>query len=372
MKGKKARSGNFHPRYEGGQTPLQRRVPKSGFSKRAFSFEPTSYVNLSKIIYCINKGRLDPANTITIRDLVEAGAVSSPKCGVCLLGRGGSELTESKYGDGKIPPLKLEVSSASKQAIDLVKAAGGTVTCVYRTRLTMRYHLRPEKWVVPPKDPQTPPRRAHSMERLREKGAEVVYVPTEWFKDEANVGRMMRVQRERENRAEKLRAIGEGTRIRPMMARRVDYFVGKVKKKKTKSPISGKGDKSAKAKGKGKLGEKKEGEAKKSEGKGAEKEKSGKKGTEQRKSQSVEAKSKDTSKSEKGTEAKTPKDRAAKEDKKNKEKPQSEAAKKPAKEGKDKKKQEKLSSESSKSKATSDKRSKSLQGKEKPKKGTKG
>ncbi len=87
MKGKKARSGNFHPRYEGGQVALQRRVPKSGFTKRTFRFEAVSYVNINKILYCINKGRLDPTKTIDIRSLVESGAVSTPRHGVYLLGK---------------------------------------------------------------------------------------------------------------------------------------------------------------------------------------------------------------------------------------------------------------------------------------------
>ena len=253
MKGKKARSGNLHPRREGGQTPLQRRIPKSGFSKKAFGFEPTTYVNISKILYCIYKGRLDPTKKITIRDLLEAGAISSAKYGVSLLGRGGSELKKAMMPDDaqSIPPLHIEVSSASKQAIDFIKGAGGSVTCVYRTGLTMRYHIRPDKWVVPPNDPQTPLKRAYSMEKLREKGAEVVYVPTEWFKDQKNVKKVTSLNKERKRRAEILREVGQGTRIKPMYTRKVSFFVGRNKKQKTKfkSLIPGKGKGKGKEKG---------------------------------------------------------------------------------------------------------------------------
>lgn len=240
MKGKKARSGRFHPRYEGGQTPLQRRVPKSGRSKRSFSFEPTSYVNLSKILYCINKGRLDPFNKIDIKDMVKAGAVSSPKHGLRLLGRGGSSLKKTMMPNGvdPIPPLKLEVSSATKPAIDFVKASGGSVTCVYRTPLTMRYHLRPDKWDIPPRDPQTPPKKAYSMEKLRQKGAEVVYVPTEWFKDPKHIESLHKMEKSRSNRAEKLRALGKGIRIKPMFTRKIDFFFSKDKKRKKKGDKS--------------------------------------------------------------------------------------------------------------------------------------
>jgi len=86
MKGKKARSGGFHPRYEGGQNPIQRRVPKTGITKASFRYEPATYVNINKILYCISKGKLDPNKKIDIRSLIEAGAVSRPKYGVHLLG----------------------------------------------------------------------------------------------------------------------------------------------------------------------------------------------------------------------------------------------------------------------------------------------
>ncbi len=87
MKGKKARSGNVHPRFEGGQTPLQRRVPKLGTSKRSYRYERLAYVNIEKILYYIQKGRLDATKTITIRALVECGAISQTHYGVQLLGR---------------------------------------------------------------------------------------------------------------------------------------------------------------------------------------------------------------------------------------------------------------------------------------------
>lgn len=315
MKGKKARSGNFHPRYEGGQTPLQRRVPKSGFSKRAFSFQPSSYVNLSKILYCIKKGRIDPTKKITIKDLVESGAISSAKTSVYLLGRGGSALSSAKMGDEiqPIPPLNIEVSSASKQAIDFVKASGGTVTCVYRTPLTMRYHLSPEKWTIPPNEPQTPPKKAYSMEKLREQGAEVVYKATQWFKNKNNVKSIAKRFNEKETRAEKLREIGKGVRVKPMLTRRVSYFAGKSKKKKkSKSQAVEKGAKArGKEKGKGKVKEDKgkEDAAKKGTNVGKEVVKEEAKGeakqdvksedtSKQRKPQSVDAKSEKIDKKE--------------------------------------------------------------------------
>ena len=66
---------------------MQRRVPKYGFSKRSYGYERMAYVNIEKILYCIQRGRLNPTETITIRSLVECGAISHARFGVQLLGR---------------------------------------------------------------------------------------------------------------------------------------------------------------------------------------------------------------------------------------------------------------------------------------------
>ena len=279
IKGKKARSGKFHPRYEGGQTPLQRRVPKSGFTKRTFRYEPTTYVNLDKILYHISKGKLDPTKKITIKDLVESGTVSNPRHGVCLLGRGGYLLNKSKMPNGKdpIPSLHIEVSSATTHAISSIKSLGGSVTCVYRTKLTLRHHVKPEKWEIPINDPQTPPKKIIKMEKLKEKGAEVVYTSTEWFKNPQHWERIKEIQEIRSGRTEKLRALGEGTRIRPMLARKLDYFGGgKTKKGKAKAE----GDQEHKEKKGGKKGAK-EGKKEEKGGDGGKGGKGGKEGGEQ-------------------------------------------------------------------------------------------
>ncbi len=69
-----------------------------------------------------------------------------------------------------IPPLRLEVSDATKNAIDAVKAAGGNVTCVYRTGLTLRHHVKPYLRDVAPADPQPPATKLLNMEKMKEKG----------------------------------------------------------------------------------------------------------------------------------------------------------------------------------------------------------
>lgn len=164
MKGMKARTGGkVNSKLEGGQTNIMRRLPKRGFNNKGF-LERFAYINISQIIYCINKGKIDPNKKITIRDIFEAGAVSKVKYGLKLLGRGGENLD-------KYPPLNLEISSASKQAIDIIKKHGGTVTCVYRTNLTLRHHLKPYKFYKKVLDPVPPFRKTKKLLALEEKGA---------------------------------------------------------------------------------------------------------------------------------------------------------------------------------------------------------
>ena len=73
-------------------------------------------------------------------------------------------------GATKIPPLNIEVSTATGNAISSIKSQGGSVTCVHRTKLTLRYHIKPEKFNIPPNDPQPPPYRLLKLEALKEKG----------------------------------------------------------------------------------------------------------------------------------------------------------------------------------------------------------
>lgn len=164
-KGYKARVGNPHLHFEGGQTPITRRLPKFGFRRSLAIKENYTYVNLDKIIYLVLKGKLDSTKTITVRDLYWSGAISKVKNGVKLLSRGSEMLKE-------IPPLHLEVSSASQRAIDEVKKLGGKVSSVYRTPLTLKYLIKPWKFVRQPLDPVPPFKKTLKLMKLEEKGIE--------------------------------------------------------------------------------------------------------------------------------------------------------------------------------------------------------
>ncbi len=113
--GQKARSG-FKERFwfEGGQMPLQRRIPKFGF-KNPFR---TEYVplNVDTIEAFVEDGRL--GKTITLSDLEEAGLIDNGDL-VKLLGRG--EISSK---------VEIEVHDFSDSGKEKVEKAGGSVTTV--------------------------------------------------------------------------------------------------------------------------------------------------------------------------------------------------------------------------------------------------
>lgn len=115
--GQKSRSGASIPVwFEGGQMPLQRRVPKFGFKNRnRVAYDP---VNLSRLASFIEEGRLQDGATIT-PDALKA------------LGVGGKNGRFKILGDGDFS-AKLDVSAHafSKSAREKIEAAGGTVTVV--------------------------------------------------------------------------------------------------------------------------------------------------------------------------------------------------------------------------------------------------
>lgn len=109
-KGLKARSGGgTKPGYEGGQMPLQRRLPKRGFVN-VFR-EETAVVNVKEL------NRFEAGSVVDAEALRREGLVKGT-CpgGVKLLGNG--EVTRK---------LTVKVDRASKSAVEKVVAAGGTV-----------------------------------------------------------------------------------------------------------------------------------------------------------------------------------------------------------------------------------------------------
>ena len=54
--------------------------------------------------------------------------------------------------------------------MDLIKAAGGSVTCVYRTKLQIREHLMPHKFPIKLENPVPSLKVVKKYEQIRERG----------------------------------------------------------------------------------------------------------------------------------------------------------------------------------------------------------
>lgn len=114
-KGQKARSGVALKGFEGGQMPLNRRLPKRGF-KNLFR-KRYAELSLGRLQAAIDAGKLDPARPIDAAALTGAGVITNPRAGVRLLAKG-----EIKA------KVKIAVAGASKAAAAAVEKAGGSLT----------------------------------------------------------------------------------------------------------------------------------------------------------------------------------------------------------------------------------------------------
>jgi large subunit ribosomal protein L15 len=111
-KGQKSRSGGGpRPGFEGGQMPLQRRLPKRGFVnifRKQFSI-----INIKDL------SRFEANANLDSEALKEAGLVKKMKDGIKLLGNG--DISH---------PLFIKVHKVSKTAKDKIEAAGGKVELI--------------------------------------------------------------------------------------------------------------------------------------------------------------------------------------------------------------------------------------------------
>jgi len=114
-KGQTARSGVAINGFEGGQTPLHRRLPKRGFNNKIFQ-KDYSVVNLGRLQQALDAGKLSSGGNIDEASLIVAGVLRRKSDGVRLLAKG--ELTAA---------ITIAVAGASKSAIAAVEAAGGKV-----------------------------------------------------------------------------------------------------------------------------------------------------------------------------------------------------------------------------------------------------
>jgi large subunit ribosomal protein L15 len=116
-KGQTARTGVAINGFEGGQTPLYRRLPKRGFNKP--NRKAYAEINLSTLQSAIDAGTLDAKNTIDEAMLVATKVVRRKQDGIRLLAKG---TLKAK--------LTLKVTGASEAAKAAVEKAGGSLEIV--------------------------------------------------------------------------------------------------------------------------------------------------------------------------------------------------------------------------------------------------
>ncbi len=108
-KGQKARTGgSVKPGFEGGQMPLQRRLPKRGFNP--LTRKEYALVNLRDL------DLFEAGSVVDVEALGKAGLIGQLKDGVKILGDG--ELTKS---------LTIKAHKFSKSAQEKITAAGGNI-----------------------------------------------------------------------------------------------------------------------------------------------------------------------------------------------------------------------------------------------------
>ena len=110
-KGQKARSGGGVRRgFEGGQTPLYRRLPKRGFT----NIHAKNYTEVT--LTMLNKSE---AEEVTAESLLEEGIIGKINDGIVVLGTGNLE-----------KKLTVKATRFTKSAAEKIEAAGGKIEVV--------------------------------------------------------------------------------------------------------------------------------------------------------------------------------------------------------------------------------------------------
>jgi large subunit ribosomal protein L15 len=116
MNGQRSRSGSKKRAwFEGGQMPLQRRIPKFGFTN--IFKETYQIVNLNALQRVIDEKKIDKVlNSVELKNL---GLISNTSKPVKILGKG-----EIKA------KLDLEVNAVSQSAKEKIESAGGSIKLI--------------------------------------------------------------------------------------------------------------------------------------------------------------------------------------------------------------------------------------------------
>ncbi len=111
-KGQNARSGGgVAIGFEGGQTPLYKRIPKRGFTN--FTRKVYGIVNVESL------NKFEDGSTVTIEMLLNTGLVKKQLDGIKVLGTGTLE-----------KKLTVQANKFSKTAVEAIEKAGGKVEVI--------------------------------------------------------------------------------------------------------------------------------------------------------------------------------------------------------------------------------------------------
>ena len=111
-KGHNSRSGGgVRPGYEGGQMPIQRRLPKRGFTN--------VFKKRIAVINIRDLSKFESGSLVDEKALLQAGLIKDKKSDIKLLGSGQINIA-----------LNIKLNNVSKSARDKITAAGGSVEVV--------------------------------------------------------------------------------------------------------------------------------------------------------------------------------------------------------------------------------------------------
>jgi|TARA_B110000444_G_scaffold243568_1_gene262149 large subunit ribosomal protein L15 len=121
IKGQKSRSGVSIKAFEGGQTPLYRRLPKRGF--KSLFIRNTAIINLSHLQKFHDEKKIDLNSPVDLKLLHEKKIINKKYLKLKIL------------GDGELKTkINLTANFASKQAMNKVEKAGGTLNIIAKKK----------------------------------------------------------------------------------------------------------------------------------------------------------------------------------------------------------------------------------------------
>lgn len=113
-KGQTARSGVAINGFEGGQTPIYRRLPKRGFKN--IHAQDLYELTFSKLNIAVEAGLIEPGQVIDREVLIKIGLMKKWYDGISLISKG-----ESKH------KFTLEITRASKSSLQEIEKLGGSI-----------------------------------------------------------------------------------------------------------------------------------------------------------------------------------------------------------------------------------------------------